>query len=201
MSILNIINWNLRGIGQYCNYSEDVYFSRALGLKFYEYMTGLISTAGPTSLVLNFTYTTACDLTFLDEFVVKLQLHIRENYDFCLILSNVNELIEENIAGAISLREEKGSRVPILVLKEEQLSIIGKLDNTLQQTFAYFETRKKVTAKDIIEAEGVAPNFASNRLKKLYDYRLIDRISDKPAPGMPFIYHLPFFSVKQNPFL
>jgi hypothetical protein len=127
----------------------------------------------------------------MDEFAVRLQVHIRTHTDCALVLSRINDLILENLIGAILAWEDSGTRVPMLHYDGERLLVLGGLDYQLTKTFALFSKKREVTARDIVELENVALNHASNRLKRLYDYRLVLRSSKPNAQGSPFVYSLP----------
>ncbi|CQR75004.1 hypothetical protein SpAn4DRAFT_4368 [Sporomusa ovata] len=107
------------------------------------------------------------------------------------MISNVSEPTLENLTAAIALREQRGNRLQILYYQGEDLSYLGKLERNLEETLKLLFEKRKTTAREIAELKGIAINSASNRLKKLYDHRLILREEVIDNSGKQHIYFLP----------
>jgi len=133
-----------------------------------------------------------CDVSFVDEIIVEVQLFLRNNKENLFYVSNINEATLENLEAALFYREKKNNeRVPILVNREGELVVVGTLEPNLHETFKQLAKTKEITARDIAELNDIAINSASNRLKKLFDLRLVLRQERITLNGKDHIYQVP----------
>ena len=143
-------------------------------------------------LKLDFTDIETCDVSFVDEIVLEVQIYLREKKEnILLFLAHFNQDIIDNLEGAIARREGKGVKIPILVQENDRLSCIGSLEPALAETLDFMRSRNEINARDIAEHTGTAINAASNRLKKLYDLRLCLREERVDINGKQHIYRIP----------
>lgn len=121
-----------------------------------------------------------CDVSFVDEFIINMQLRVQKLDGVMMILTDYCEDVLTNIEAALSLRNQKSnSRITLLCFSNGQYKILGKLEPSLVETFDAVVRARKITARELMEAFSLPETSgASNRLKKLYDARLICRLTD-----------------------
>lgn len=148
----------------------------------------------PTQCVidLDFTGNEICDVSFVDEIVLEVQLYLMKNtLDRIILISNISDATLENLDAAIAVRDQRGIKLQVLKRDEDQISYIGKLERNLDVTLKQLLEKKEITAREIAVLNGIAINSASNRLKKLYDNRLVLRKEYIDTLGKQHIYFLP----------
>ena len=119
-----------------------------------------------------------CDVSFVDQFILNMQLMLKEFENVILRLSNCNEDVLANIEGALHVRNEKEknkSKLCLLNYNQDGYSILGKP-----------EQRELMEIQDISEI-----NSASNRLKRLFDARFVCRRLEVTESGRQHIYYIP----------
>lgn len=148
-----------------------------------------------TIIKLDFQKIKLCDVSFADGFVIRLQLLVQTIEGVMMELVNCCEDVLVNIEATLNWRNQKSqTRTTLLYQDDEgQYTILGKPEKSISETFyAVVEMAGKVTARDI--AQKFSPmelNSANNRLKKLYDSRLLCRETDDS--GWQQYYFIPDF--------
>jgi hypothetical protein len=81
--IVAIVSINVANLAKLIGYQETLYRSRPVGAAFRSAVIALLNTQPHqgTAIELDFSEVETCDLTFIDEFAVKLQVHIRTHTD------------------------------------------------------------------------------------------------------------------------
>lgn len=148
-----------------------------------------------TIIKLDFQKIKLCDVSFADGFVISLQLLVQTIEGVMMELINCCEDVLANIEATLNWRNQKSqTRTTLLYQNDDgQYIIFGKPEKSTCETFyAVVEMAGKVTARDI--AQKFSPmelNSANNRLKKLYDARLLCRETDDS--GWQQYYFIPDF--------
>lgn len=183
--------------------SNEILTYRPEGKKIKEY---LIKNIRNNLLInLDFSKIRICDVSVIDEIVFELIMFIRkEKLNILFILSNVDEYVYESIRAAQLLKEDKLSkelgekfRIPLLYLdNKNSIKVLGDLETILYETFELITEKNIITARDISIVNKIAINSASNRLKKLYDYKLVFRKTVTDDSGKYYEYLLPV--IKKN---
>ena len=94
------------------------------------------------TLEMNFKEIRSCDVSFVDEMIIEIQLSIKQHNNL-LSLSNINSEIEDNLEAALALREQKNKeRIQILIKDQTGYRYIGNLEQNLQDTFSLFTNKK-----------------------------------------------------------
>lgn len=137
-----------------------------------------------------------CDVSFVDQFVLSIQLMLKNFENVILRLSNCNEDVLANIEGALHVRNEKDKskiRICLLYFDQKYYSILGKPEQNLKDTLEIVQGYKEgLTARDLMELQGIAEiNSASNRLKRLFDARFVCRRMEITESGRQHIYYIP----------
>ncbi|WP_445478304.1 hypothetical protein ACULLL_18850 [Lysinibacillus irui] len=199
--IKNVINLKLHKIVEEMGLGKTKILAyRPEGKKIKEYI--LEQVVSNSFLNLNFENIEICDVSVVDEVILEVMMFIREKkLDVLLILSHIDEYVLESIRAARLLKEDKLSkelnekvRIPLLYYRMNKgFEIIGELETVLTETFELVCSNKIVTARNISLANNIAINSASNRLKKLYDYKLISRRTATDESGKFYEYLLPNF--------
>ena len=131
-----------------------------------------------------------CDVSFVDEIIVKVQQDLK-NRECTLFISNVSLGIKENLEAILALREIKGERIQILEFMNKNFTFVGNLEPNLRETFEILRQKIHLTARELAELLGIAINNASNRLKKLHDSGLVLRKEHIDSIGKQHVYSLP----------
>ena len=148
----------------------------------------------------SFESVTICDTSFADQFILNLQSKILSLDNVLMRLSHCEVGVLENINAALAYRNERIKkqisdvpRLNILLFSEGSYKILGHIEKSLEQAFEVIQkTACGVTARilaDTLEIEG--GNNAANRLKKLYDLRLVCRSESIDETGRQFVYYIP----------
>jgi len=139
-------------------------------------------------MILDFPYGQLIDGSFADESLIRLGKRIicGEFGDRCVLLQGLTEDSITNIQSIISFDNTK---LAFLVVEPSgDWQCVGQLEPSLMETLELVADRGTQTAPDLAKLTGLAINSASNRLKRIYDQRLVQRhyeISDK---GLQYIY-------------
>ena len=140
----------------------------------------------------DFTGIEMCDVSFADEFIINLQKHLVEIDNTVLRIVHVKEYVQENIEGALMLRNKKDrTKLNLLLFVHDSYSILGDIEKNLLDTFSLFSIFEHISARELAEQFSIEVNSASNRLKKLYDLRLLLRSEVIDSNGRKHIYYLP----------
>jgi hypothetical protein len=134
----------------------------------------------------------SCDVSFVDEFIIGLQKLVKEKTDVILVLTEVSEECMDNIKAALLLRNKKDkTQLSILNKYNDEYTIIGDIEKNLLETFELVKVNTSITARTVAEHFNVEINSASNKLKKLFDARLILREEIIDEIGRQHVYFLP----------
>lgn len=174
---------------------DDTLFYRPNAVIMFNKATEILGGIGPGTVILcDFEGIKMCDVSFVDEFIINMQLTVQKMNSVMMILMNCCEDVMTNIEAALTWRNQKSnSRTTLLYFSEGKYLILGKIEKSLNQTFQAIVARPgKVTARDIADMFGLPEiNSASNRLKKLYDASLLCRSADES--GWQQEYFIPAF--------
>lgn len=170
---------------------------RPKAAKMYEYA---VEELGPfvcdTIVDCSFSNIEICDVSFVDQFILNMQLMLKEFENVILRLSNCNEDVLANIEGALHVRNEKEknkSKLCLLNYNQDGYSILGKPEQNLKDTLAVLQRYKHgLTARELMEIQDISEiNSASNRLKRLFDARFVCRRLEVTDSGRQHIYYIP----------
>ncbi len=143
--------------------------------------------------VFDFLGISLCDLSFADELLIETKLYLINRKNLIIYTQNLNQVIKENIEGAIARREQKENiKINLLIMENGKYSKIGsRLEKSLEDTFLYISEKKTASARDVAEKYKLEINSASNRLKKLFDSGLLLRKEVIDINGRQHVYYLP----------
>lgn len=134
-----------------------------------------------------------CSGSFVDEFIHNWVRKIRKTENAMFVIKELTEDVHYTISSALNLRNklDKDS-MSILAYENSTYEIIGdKLEKNAREVFKFIIENKKVTVRMIAEEFSLELNGASNRLKKLYDARLVMRTEQSAENGGKYEYFLP----------
>lgn len=140
-------------------------------------------------LVLVFPENQIIDASFADEALVRLYetLMTGKHGERTMLFMGLTEDSRTNIDAAIHLRNLK---MAILIVQADgSWQVVGQLERSLRETLEIVAEQGSMTAPTLAEMIGSAVNTASNRLKRLYDGRLIRREHEFSEKGLQYIYH------------
>jgi DNA-binding transcriptional ArsR family regulator len=140
-------------------------------------------------LVLVFPPAQLMDSSFADETILRLGEAITagEYEERCILLENLTTDSMDNIGAAISLR---GLKLAFLAVEHSGAwQLVGRLEPSLQETLELVDERGHLTASELAELKELAINSASNRLRRLYDQRLVRRKHEISETGLQYIYY------------
>ncbi len=143
----------------------------------------------------------ACDLTdiedcsgsFVDEFIHNWVRMVRNTENAIFVIIHASEDVLYTISSALNLRNklDKDS-MSILAYENGKFSLLGdKIEKNVREVFEFVVTSKRVTVRMVSEKFSLELNGASNRLKKLYDARLVMREEQSIENGGKYEYFLP----------
>lgn len=141
------------------------------------------------ALLLMFPPDQIIDSSFVDESIVRLgeKLLAGEFAERGLLLGNLSDSSVFNVEAVISIRELKLGFIAVEPTGEWQC--IGHLEASLAETLDLVAEREQLTAAELAETLQLAVNTASNRLKRLYDRRLVWREHEITDTGLQYTYH------------
>jgi len=140
-------------------------------------------------LVLVFPANQLVDASFADESIVRLgrELVDGEFGQRCLLLEGLTEDSVHNIEAAIHLQNLKLAF--LAVESSGEWRTIGHLEPSLQEVLEILARRDRLTTVELADLLNLAVNTASNRLKRLYDQRLVRREHEISETGLQYIYY------------
>ncbi len=172
---------------------EDILTYRPKAREIYDYVVeqpGMLLVGD--IIKFSFQGVTTCAVSFVDELFINLQKILSAHGNALMLLVDMSEEVLADIEGALALRNEKdNSRLNLLCYYDSKFIVLGKLENNLQETFKVVTSHEETSARDIAHEFGIEINSASNRLKKLYDLRLLLRRETKDENGRQHLYFLP----------
>lgn len=173
--------------------------TRLAGKRFWELLqTRLREPDADAVVVLSFAGVEVMDASFADEvFGTLAARRARKDVSFGpVMLVDANETCIENLKMALETRADRESpererlRNCILpMLKDDQMTLIGKFEDHVLQSFELLSKHKTLTARDLADVLNLNLNAASTRLKTLADLGLARRIEIRDAQGKQFVYH------------
>lgn len=170
--------------------AEGLFVTRENGERVYPLiMERLQSIPDNSALMLVFPPGQLLDASFVDECIVQLGRRILAGeYDHrAILLEGLTSNSIININSVIALHQIK---LAFLVIEStEDWQHIGHLESSLLEVLAFLAERRRITAPELATAMQLAINTASNRLKRLYDRRLIWREHEISDKGLQYIYH------------
>ncbi len=141
-----------------------------------------------------------CDYSFVDEFLLNLQLKVLAWDNTILRIVDCKIDVLENIKATLLLRNDNlrkqapnGTKINILYFHDGRYNILGPIEKGLVAAFDNVIAHPEcVTVRNVAEALEIS-SLASiaNRLKRLYDSRLICRREEVDETGRQFLYFVP----------
>lgn len=137
-------------------------------------------------IALDFSKIGVIDYSCADEIVAKLisRLISGEYGDKYIVLSGINENQKENIEVAL----ERKDLAVMAATRDGKQTIIGNLNNYLQETLDLITKKGKVTAGDLSTALKLPANTSGTRLLNLHKKRLVKRIDETRDGGRVWVY-------------
>lgn len=134
-----------------------------------------------------------CSGSFVDEFVHRWCYLVRETDNALFILRNLNEDALYTVSSALSHRNRlSNDSMVILHYCDGGYRLIGdRVEKNVRAVFDLMATGSRITARMVADRFGVELNSAGNRLKKIYDAHLAQRIEQSIENGGKFEYYLP----------
>lgn len=179
--------------------TSSILATRFTGKRFWNVLYDTLSKYdSQVTVQLSFSGIDIMDASFADEVFGRFAVTIaRKKYAYCyFILSDLNETCEENLEMALSTRiEREPVDIPnlrncvLLLLKDAKLSLIGKYENHVQETFSLLMSKETMTARDASDLFDISLNAASTRLKTVADLGLVRRSEVRDSQGKQYIYH------------
>lgn len=173
------------------------YATRENGERAYQVLTTrLRETPQGQALLLSFPADQLVDTSFADESIIRLgeELTTGKFGERGILLGGLTEDSIHNINAAVRLQ---GLKLGFLVVEPDgRWRVIGHLQQSLQQTLELVASRGHLTAPELAERLNLAVNTASNRLKRLYDQRLVRREYQITERGLEYTYFFWRWSVE-----
>ena len=134
-----------------------------------------------------------CSGSFVDEFVHRWCYLVRETDNALFILRNLNEDVLYTVSSALSHRNRlSNDSMVILHYCEGVYRLVGdRVEKNVRAVFDLMATGNHITVRMIADRFGVELNSAGNRLKKIYDAHLAQRIEQSVENVGKFEYYLP----------
>lgn len=168
--------------------SNKYLITRQIGERIYEPLIQQIKPNDqPTVLV--FPSDQFMDVSFADETIIRLgqDYEIGKYGNGTLILHNLSTDSLHNIEAAINLQKLKLAFIS--TQNDGSWSLVGQLEQSLRDTLLLVEQNKLITAPALSKILNLAINSASNRLKRLYDQRLLRREFEITENGLQYTYY------------
>lgn len=129
------------------------------------------------------------DASFADEAIIRLyEGLIAGRYGGrTLLLMGLTPDSQTNIDAAIHLRNLKLAMM--CIHSDGTWQVVGQLERSLRETLDILAKHRSLTAPALSETIGSAVNTASNRLKRLFDMRLVRREEEISERGLQYVYH------------
>lgn len=173
--------------------------TRLAGKRFWEQLqTRLCEPDTGVVTVLSFAGVEVMDASFADEvFGTLAARRARKDVSFGpVMLVDANETCIENLKMALETRADRESpeqerlrNCVLPVFKDDSMTLIGKFEDHVLQSFELLSKHKTLTARDLSDVLKLNLNAASTRLKTLADLGLARRIEIRDTQGKQFIYH------------
>ncbi|MEZ4733270.1 MAG: hypothetical protein R3E79_39755 [Caldilineaceae bacterium] len=165
--------------------------TRTKGERVYELVkTSLLSLPEGESLYLDFAEVYAMDVSFVDEAIIRLAKGIVDDRygQRRLVLHHLSQDATDNLNAAIALQNL--TLALFSMQSDGSWQLVGHLEKSLQQVLTMIMARREITAPQLAAELELALNAANNRLKRLYDQRLIQRRYEVTDKGLLYIYYV-----------
>jgi DNA-binding transcriptional ArsR family regulator len=166
------------------------YVGTAPGEGYYEMIRNrLLSTPDGCPLVISFPDERPLDASFADACLIRLggELLAGGYGERGLLLHNLTKDSVFNLEAAIALRDV--SLAFLLVSPDGRWKALGRLAPNMRETLKLVAERKSLPVSSLKKGRKLEPNAASNRLKRLYDMRLVWREPVLMGRGVAYTYH------------
>lgn len=169
---------------------ESFFLTREKGEQAYPLLKAYLQdTPKGMPMLLAFPPDQVMDASFADESIIRLGEEIVSGGfgERCLLLRGLTDDSIVNIEAVISLRRLKLAF--LAVESTNSWKCIGQLEPSLRETLEIVAKRGSLTAPDLAKLTDLAINSASNRLKRLYDQRLVRREYEVSEKGLQYTYY------------
>lgn len=169
--------------------TEPFFLTREKGEQAYQHLKAYLhETAEGQPTLLAFPPEQLVDASFADESIIRLGEEIVGDGlgERCILLQGLTDDSIKNIEAVISLRNLKLAF--LAVDSNGAWKCIGHLEPSLRKTLEVVADRGHLTAPELAKLTNLAINSASNRLKRLYDQRLVRREYEVSEKGLQYIY-------------
>lgn len=177
-------------LGSELSFAERLFITRDNGERAYPFLAERLgSIPDGKALLLLFPLDQLLDASFVDECIVRLgeELLAGKFGHRALLLQGLTDNSIINIKSVIALRKLK---LAFLVVQPSgEWQCIGRLATSLHEVLNLLAKRERLTAPELALSMQLAINSASNRLKRLYDQRLIWREHEISDKGLQYIYY------------
>ena len=149
-------------------------------------------------IILSFAGIEIMDASFADEVFGTLATQRARKDVSCgpVMLVDANETCIENLKMALETRidrespeQERLRNCVLPMLQGDAMTLIGKFEDHVFQSFELLSKHKTLTARDLADVLNLNLNAASTRLKTLADLGLAFRTEIRDAQGKQFVYH------------
>lgn len=197
---VNVIVLLLADIAREITSFPSLLATRLLGKRFWEQLQARLREPDIAVVtVLSFAGVEVMDASFADEvFATLAAQRARKDISFGpIMLVDANETCIENLKMALETRADRESPdrerlrncVLPLLIKDDEMTLIGKFEEHVLQSFQSLSEHKTLTARDLSDLLKLNLNAASTRLKTLVDLGLALRTEIRDAQGKQFVYH------------
>ena len=165
---------------------------RSRGVRIRESLERMLKENPEARVILDFSGSGAVDFSWADEVVAKIisRLWSNEYGERYLVLKGLTPSQIENIEVALERK-----KLAVLATGPDGWRIMGSLNNYLAHTLDEVMKRKRLTLKELSEAEGIGMNTGGTRLLNLYKKRLVFRVErtrgmkkEMPHRGRQYVY-------------
>ena len=168
---------------------DSLFLTREKGEQAYRFLKPCLrETSQGQPMLLVFPPDQLVDASFADESIIRLGEEIIKGDlgERCILLQGLTDDSVKNIEAVISLRNLKLAF--LAVEPAGAWKCIGQLEPSLRKTLEIVADRGRFTAPELAKLTDLAINSASNRLKRLYDQRLVRREHEISEKGLQYIY-------------
>ena len=182
--------FDMTGLSESLGLQERLYLTREIGERAYsilkQHLQDLPNGAG---VVLIFPEGQLVDASFADETIIRLGEELMDGQlgDRAFLLQGLTDDSIKNIEAVIGLRRLKLGFLAVEATGEWRC--IGQLDPSLREVLDLLANLDQLTAPQLADLMKLAVNTASNRLKRLYDRRLVQREYEVSAKGLQYFYY------------
>jgi hypothetical protein len=183
------MRYNISQLSTELGLPDRFFLTREKGELAHSTLASVVANTPPNEpLVLVFPEEQLIDASFADEAIVRLyeEINASKYGETTLLLMGLTADSLHNLNAVIHLRNLKLAM--LAVTDNGEWEVIGQLERSLRETLTMMTEYNSMTAPQLSEIIGSAVNTASNRLKRLYDTRLIQREHEVSEKGLQYIY-------------